>query len=321
MSMVDASAVNDLVRPAARAEPLLGAGSAIAAWLALFVGFLLIGVVAQGRDLVAGLWITEAIAIALPALILLRAANVKLGPYLGLGFPGWKWIAIAVAAGLLNQPVVSLLEQVAHSLLPQAWINDFDAKNRLLDAVFASRQVAMVVTVTVAAPLGEEFFFRGFALQALAKSMTPLRAALLSGLMFGLLHLDPVGLLGLMEIGVLLAVLRHASGSLWPAVVGHAVNNGIAAAAFVLKLQDPSEAPPWWFLAVGAILLFAGGAVGLRLLRAPGPVPGDEQRWSVADPAPDRFRFARAWPLVAIWLLAVAAGATQFRTVLQALRG
>jgi membrane protease YdiL (CAAX protease family) len=285
-----------------RERPVLGAGTALAAYAALFVGFLVIGFAVQARDLIAGLWVTEAVAIALPALIVLRAANVRPGPYLGLAAPAGKWIAIAVVAGLANQPVVSLLEQAAHSLLPLKLVADFDAKNHALDAFFAAHAASMTATVAIAAPLAEELFFRGFAQPALARTLGWTGAALVSGALFALLHLDPVGFLGLWEIGVLLAVLRHASGSLWPAVVGHAVNNAVAAAAFILGWQDPAQQPPPWFLALGAVLFLVGLALARRVLQRPPAREPVEWRLDGAGGAlADRFDLARAWPLVAVW--------------------
>ncbi|GAC1596798.1 MAG: hypothetical protein NVS4B10_06060 [Myxococcales bacterium] len=302
---------------AARAHPLLGGGSAIAAYLALFAGFLLLGVAAQTKDVIGGLWITEIFAIALPALIVLRAANVQEAPFLGLQLPRLRWFVIAAAAGLLNQPAVSLLEQAAHVLLPQGLVDSFDAKNRMLDTIFAARGPAMIATVALAAPLGEELFFRGFALPALVRSMAAAPAVLLCGGLFALLHLDPVGFVGLWEIGVVLSVLRYASGSLWPAVLCHAVNNGVAAAAFVRGWQDPTQAPPAWFLAIGGVLLLGGGAVGLRLLRRPPGAPFQERPRRPDQPDADRFRLGRAWPLVAVWAVAVVGGAAQLAVLLR----
>src|SRR5438105_1218741 len=90
-------------------------------------------------------------------------AGVRFPPYLGLRRISAKQALIAVAAAALNQPVVSFITWAAHAALPRALVEDFDAKQRLLDAVFRMHAVPMVVTVTLAAPLGEELFFRGFA--------------------------------------------------------------------------------------------------------------------------------------------------------------
>lgn len=291
-------------------RPALGAAAASAAFVALFLGFLVVGFAAQSRDVVLGLWITEALAIALPALIALRAANLKAVPYLGLSPPGFKWMALAVAAGLLNQPAVSLLEQAAHTFLPQALVAQFDAKNQMLERIFAQHRFGMIATVAIAAPLAEELFFRGFAQPAFSRSLGWAGAALLSGALFAFIHLDPVGFLGLWEIGVLLAVLRHASGSLWPSIAAHAVNNAVAAAAFILGMQDPSQSPPAWFLALGGVLLCAFAVVAARTLRRPPARPALERpRAGLTGPAAAALEWRRAGPLVAVWLAAVAAAA------------
>jgi len=245
----------------------LGVGSALVAYVALLFGMLAIGAPAQQHGVVAGLWVTEAIAIALPALFVLGLAGFRLGPYLGFRRISWRHALVAVGAAVANQPVVSFLTWVAHGALPRPWIEDFDAKQRMLDAVFRLHAIPMLVTVTLAAPLGEEMFFRGFALPALRRSVGPVSAMVISAILFSLLHMDAVGFLGLMEIGILLAALRWWSGSLWAAIIGHAVNNGVAGAAFLLGWEDPDLPPPAWVLALGATLLIVGVALLLRVLR------------------------------------------------------
>src|SRR5919199_1220117 len=105
-----------------------GAGSAIAAYVALLFGMLVIGTPAQQRGIVTGLWITEALAIALPAAFVLGFAGIRFAPWLGLRRLS---VGQALAAGgiaLANQPVVSFLTWVAHSILPRRVVEDFDAK-------------------------------------------------------------------------------------------------------------------------------------------------------------------------------------------------
>jgi membrane protease YdiL (CAAX protease family) len=280
-----------------------GAASALLGFAALLLGFIVIGIPLQQHGLISGLWATEALAIALPAVVAIKASNLKIGPYLGLRRPTLRQLGIAALVSALNQPVVSLLTWVAHEGLPARLVEDFDAKQRMLEGVFAGQAVPMVITVAIAAPLGEELFFRGFALPALQKSWGPVVAVLVSAALFSLLHLDPVGFVGLMEIGAMLALLRLWSRSLWPAVLAHAVNNGIAGGAFLLGFENPQTPPPPWVLALGAVLLLAGLALAVRLLRRH-PEPGAEE-----VPAPGR---SVAWALSAVWLVALALGAAQF---------
>jgi membrane protease YdiL (CAAX protease family) len=278
----------------------MGAGSAFAAYAALLLGMLVIGAPAQQHGIVAGLWVTEALAISLPALFVLSLAGVRFGPYLGLRRLSWKHALIAAAVALANQPVVSFLTWAAHSTLPRPWVEDFDAKQRMLDSVFRMHAIPMVITVTLAAPLGEELFFRGFALPALRRTLGPLLAILVSAVLFSLLHMDGVGFVGLMEIGVLLAALRWWSGSLWAAIIAHAVNNGVAGTAFLLGWEDPDLPPPPSVLALGATLLIAGLWLFWRVLRKSPEIDAEEV------PGGQGKRFAAV--LGAVWIAAVIWG-------------
>lgn len=91
--------------------------------------------------------------------------------------------------------------------------------------------VAVSLLVAVAAPLGEEFFFRGFMFQALGRRFGLAVAAIGSGVLFGLIHAggtDAVFLVPLAAFGLLLALLFHRTGSLLPCIGLHAVNNAVA---------------------------------------------------------------------------------------------
>src|SRR5207245_2602655 len=223
--------------------------------------------VTQQSNVILGLWVTEALAIALPAVIIVRGANLRPAPYLGLRAPRPGQLAIAAGLALANQPVVSLVTWTSREVAPASWVEEFDSFQRVMDVVFAGQAVPMLVTVAVAAPLGEELFFRGFALPALKRSWGGAAAAVVRGAMFSVLHLNKVGFVGLWEIGILLALLRLWSGSLWPSILCHALNNGIAGTAFLLGWEDPSIPPPPWLLALGGVLLIAGIVVAVRFFR------------------------------------------------------
>lgn len=94
--------------------------------------------------------------------------------------------------------------------------------------------LAVVVLVTVIAPIGEELFFRGFFFGALRNWRGAWLAALLTGIAFGAIHAgsSPVGyLVPLMLFGAGLCMLYEWTGSLYPAVALHALNNSVALGA------------------------------------------------------------------------------------------
>jgi membrane protease YdiL (CAAX protease family) len=298
----------------ASAAPL-GPRHAWAAYAVLLFGFLALGAAAQMVHVLAGLWASEAIAIALPAFLWILAAGVKPGPLLGLAPVSWKWIAITVVTALLNQPAVTLLEHLAHSHLPHDWVVGFDQKTAFLENIFRRDFWPMTLTVVIAAPLGEELFFRGFAFPLLAwggspaKDVvpynTPLVAALISGALFSAIHMDPIGFVGLMEIGVWLAVLRWGSGSLLAPLLGHALNNGAAALAFRMGWQDPTETPPLWLLGVGALCLLLLVVFSLRVLSGPALVPAEQRLTAGSD---GKVRHGRPLALWIFWAACCAVG-------------
>ena len=92
----------------------------------------------------------------------------------------------------------------------------------------------MLVAAGVLAPLVEELFFRGF-LFGLYRGRHPLwMAYLVSSVLFTLLHLEPTRMnvpqmaglsVGIFLLAMLLAWLYKHTGSLYPGILAHAVNN------------------------------------------------------------------------------------------------
>lgn len=85
--------------------------------------------------------------------------------------------------------------------------------------------------IVVAAPIGEEVFFRGFMYGGLRRRMPLVAATVLSGALWGLFHL-PTGswavVLQLSVFGIVLGWLYERTGSIWPGVAVHAINNALA---------------------------------------------------------------------------------------------
>ncbi len=129
--------------------------------------------------------------------------------------------------------------------------------------------VLAVFSVVIVAPLAEEIIFRGL-LHRLASSMWgAVPAALISALVFGIVHGEPWFLFGLVGVGLMLAFIYEVTRSVTACWVAHAVHNSISLWAMLNtegSLAEPQTITMQdWGLA--AVSLLGMALVGRFLLR------------------------------------------------------
>ena len=123
----------------------------------------------------------------------------------------------------------------------------------------------MVIAV---APVVEEFFFRGFFYRALRSRFPIVVAALMDGLLFGIIHFDFESAEGLLILpplallGFIFCLVYEKTGSLYPVIGMHAFNNALA---YGVQADDGWQVS----VVVGPLVLIACAVVP-RLL-PPGP--------------------------------------------------
>jgi uncharacterized protein len=92
--------------------------------------------------------------------------------------------------------------------------------------------VAAALLIVIAAPLSEEIFFRGFMFAGIRRSAPFWVAAACSAAVWGLFHYTGPGSWGvclqLAIFGVILAWLYERTGSIWPTIAVHMLNNALA---------------------------------------------------------------------------------------------
>ena len=89
------------------------------------------------------------------------------------------------------------------------------------------------LSVILAAPIGEELFFRSLLFRAVQARWGLIAGMAISGLLFALVHLAISVVIPFMGIGMLFAWAYRKSGSLWTPVIAHAIFNGVSFAATV----------------------------------------------------------------------------------------
>ncbi|AKL96000.1 ABC-type Na+ efflux pump, permease component [Clostridium aceticum] len=82
--------------------------------------------------------------------------------------------------------------------------------------------------IAVTPGICEEILFRGFAFRPLEKNFGPKWAILITSVIFAVVHLDFVRLLPTFLLGLVFGYLAYKTGSLYPSIFLHILNNGFA---------------------------------------------------------------------------------------------
>jgi membrane protease YdiL (CAAX protease family) len=188
----------------------------------------------------------------------------------GLRPPRMRWRRVAALVVLLLFTFIVLSVIWSAAVHPE--------KEKVLETLGSNGGTALLLLsaalTCIVAPICEEFLFRGFIFTALRnwKGLWP--AAIITGVLFGGVHLGSaptLDLVPLMGLGFGLCLLYRYTGSLYPCFVAHSLNNSIAFGSLeswalwqVLVLMGAS------LLAIGAVVQVAK-RVGL-ITAAPSPM-------------------------------------------------
>lgn len=142
---------------------------------------------------------------------------------------GWLKSGLLLAAALMSFLIFSLV---------WAALLNSSTKEKLLEQLGTNEAASLLVLsaalTCVMAPICEEILFRGFIFSVLRKWRGTWSAALLTGVAFGAVHLGSAPAVDLVPLGALgfaLCLLYRATGSIYPCIVAHSVNNSIAFAS------------------------------------------------------------------------------------------
>jgi membrane protease YdiL (CAAX protease family) len=131
------------------------------------------------------------------------------------------------SAGGLAMGAIAVASAFAVSLMFGAELPESQAALELFsDLDSLSSQIAVAISVTLFAPVFEEILFRGFVYRNLRDLIEPVPAMLVTGLLFGLVHLDLAFMFQLSALGAVLCFAYERSGSLLVPIVIHAAWNG-----------------------------------------------------------------------------------------------
>jgi sodium transport system permease protein len=218
-----------------------------AAWALILVASLFMG---SGENLLERQIAFNMTLLVALAVFLLRRYRLPARETLSLRAP--KPIAwVAVLLGAPSALVVGQLLFRATSRflpVPEEALREFSQQIIPPDAPAWKLALLLVFLPAVV----EELFFRGVVLTGLSGRRVAV-AVLGSAIAFGIYHVSFFRLLPTAFLGVLFALATLWSGSIFPAMVWHAANNGIAAFA----VDDAETLPSWVWVAAPPVLAIA----------------------------------------------------------------
>jgi uncharacterized protein len=262
--------------------------SALGFFLALMVLYVGLGGTAQGFSPAGGLVWTELFVFLLPPIVAASGSNLLPSRFLRLARrPTTRQVLLGAATGLALFLAASGIMSLTTLLVPRSWVETFDVTHLFQGS--GRERLAMALIASLLAPLAEEVAFRGYVLSALRTHLRPGAAIAASSVLFAAMHLDPVRLPAVLFLGAFLGWLAWRSGSLWPAVAAHAVNNGLGSIAVLGGAGEPgaegSVASALALVAVGAASLAPLSLAWLRATPEPPPAGDDLARIDPADPS------------------------------------
>jgi membrane protease YdiL (CAAX protease family) len=146
-------------------------------------------------------------------------------------FTSFPFILLVLLAGVSTYIVNDGLA-VAFSWLPNI---AEDTENQLLGSPLG------IISICVIGPICEELIFRGGITRDLLKQYNPMKAIIISSLIFSIVHFNPAQMLPAFVVGIILALIYYWSKSVIPGMIIHIMFNSFTVILMNDKLDSFSD--------------------------------------------------------------------------------
>ena len=138
---------------------------------------------------------------------------------------------------------------------------------QLFSAGSLSEFITLVFIIAVTPAICEEIFFRGYVQRTMERTLG-VKSFVITGIIFGLFHMQPLSLITLSILGILFSFFYYRSKSIFPSSAAHFINNFIAILLLYFQTQFAenkflleANIPLIWviisiFVAAGLLLLY-----------------------------------------------------------------
>jgi membrane protease YdiL (CAAX protease family) len=164
-------------------------------------------------------------------ILLVSVRRSPIRDYLALSWPPARRVIMAIVGQLILLTAYDLSSY---------WFDRPITSPVMLDIYRTAWLPLLMVTILVAAPVGEEILFRGFLYKGIAASRAgPIAAILLSSVVWASLHLqyDWIEILRIALLGIYLGSVRYQTESVSLTILLHFLTNAVATLEMVIQDQ------------------------------------------------------------------------------------
>lgn len=174
-----------------------------------------------------------------------------------------KKVTITVLLIFAIQPTIWFLSWINSFIpVPETFSQLQNSQMEMIETFLRSDHMLLLTLFHVALvpAICEEVLYRGYVMRAFQKSWGIWPAIIISGLLFGLYHVQISNLLPLATLGMLFAYVTWVSESIYPAIVAHLVNNGGSVLVGVYYPESafaeitPETMPPLWGVIISLLI-------------------------------------------------------------------
>ena len=166
---------------------------------------------------------------------------------------------MTIATAIAAEPISSLLPETPE------WFE------QIMQGTTGGNFILSFITVSLFAPLFEEWLCRGVVLRGLLTKMRPAGAIAISAAFFAILHMNPWQALPAFLLGILFGYVYYKTGSLKLTMLMHCVNNTMAVVFSKIPSLEEAEGfadvlSPWAYagVLVACVAFVAATAIVLR---------------------------------------------------------
>jgi membrane protease YdiL (CAAX protease family) len=133
---------------------------------------------------------------------------------------------------LVSITMIGLQLGVSTPIVNSLHIPDF--MKEMIEQFVSQKGVFSFIAIVIAAPVIEEFIFRGIILDGLLKKYSPTKSILISSILFGIVHLNPWQFISALILGSFSAWVYYRTKKLTLSILIHSMNNLIGFLSFYL---------------------------------------------------------------------------------------